>query len=330
MNRALFFFALLATSTVGCATSSKLGAEGPPRATLEVVNQTNYLQQIALDGWTLGTIERGKRARFRRLRPGVWGFSALSSVGARTTRKIPLIRGQIARWNLLPKEAGTEFPVPPGFAEITLVNQAKRDLTVHLLGRPAQSLFSGDTLRLLDIEPGARQLVIEVPGTSYHREMPLTVDAKATLSIDLTVDVGSIQIWNSTGEKVQLLLDGMVQPLIENGTSHELSDVLVGVRQLRAHGLKTGRKYYKTLSMDPNEKLSWDLSASEGRLEVVNKSGDDVSVAVDGKDVGTLSATQSRSFVDLPLGHRRVTATGQSSRYQWTINMPLQSGQSHR
>jgi len=294
-----------------------------------VVNRAPDAARVDLDGWELGVVKPGQRVRFRRLRPGVRTVRA--TVGTLDQRaELTLRGGGTAEYVVMPADASTALDVPAEFGRIRLVNRAGRDLEVRVGEQSERTLMSGDTRILLDQPVGSHEIIVRLPGSSYRRTLRAAVTAGDEVTLEVTLETGQLRLTNRTGTAVRLFVDGLPRRTIDNEVQVDIDDLVVGVHKLRAVAVDSAREFLRTVNVTRDRELVWDLTASEGHLSVTNNTGEALAFAIDGTDRGTLAVGKELVWKDVSIGLRRVAATGQSSGYRWTADIPVTPGQRAR
>ena len=311
-----------------CATTAPpRPAEQPDGATLEVANRTTLDFEISVNGWTVGLVRSGSRARFRHLSPGEARLTALSPGYQLKETALTLARASTSTWELIPPpDTGRALTSPPEFGTITLANQTKKDLEFTVDGGPPRTLLGGEERTVRDISAGERVVLWTVPGTLYRRAVTVAVPPGGVIRIPAALEVGTLSIVNQTGEVVRLFIDGIEQQRVSNGATELLESVLVGVHRLRGVGEDTGKEHFWTIHMDDRGALTWDLSDTSGRLSLHNHTGETLKLTIDGKESGALEPGKTLEFKELALGVREVAAAGQTSSYRWTAEIPIRTG----
>lgn len=316
----------------GCAAHQPAHRPGPSTigrsgATLEVANRTPDPLEIAVAGWTVGSVDSGERARFRALRGGTRRVTAWTArAGKPWTRQLQLKVGGITAWEILPRDGRPPTPVPAAFGSVLLVNRSGRDLDLRFEGDDARTLLDGDTQRLLDIGAGPRSLEVRAPGTRYLRTHSLTVAPGSELRYEVRIDSGELRVTNTTGEAVLFFLDGIELRTVGNAITTTIPGLVVGVHRLRAVGSATGKIHFRSIRMARAQQIRWDLSATQGQLLLRNATGERLTLTIDAKPRGELPNGKTLRIEDAPLGKRRVEALGSSTGHRWSADVPLTAG----
>ncbi len=330
--RPMHFRAPIAALLTVCACASAppprsaSHASVPARAALEVVNRTALSWEIALNGWTLGVVPPGDRRIFRHLRPGDWPLSAHRPLYTTKRHRTQGVAARTTVWEILPPPDRTPLAVPPALGAIRVRNPTERDLLLQVDDGPVRSLLAGDTRRLDDIPAGTRSLHVRAPGTRYHRAVPVAVLGGEITAVEAPVEVGRLEVSNTTGEAVRILIDGIERRTVADRVVARIDDLLVGVHDLRAVGAVTRRESLRRVEIAADAVLEWDLSAASGRVRLRNRTGERLALAVDGAPRGELATGADASFEDIPLGRRLVTAEGKTTSYRWSAELPVVAG----
>ncbi len=320
--------ALLAACVAHCAPPPETSShyEPSPSAALEVSNRTQGPVEVAVGGWTLGTVGAGSRARFRALRSGRHRVTARDARrGKPWTQTLQFTRGEVSTWEVLPRDGQATAP-PPAFGSALLVNVTGRDLDIRFESEEAHTLLSGDTRRVDDLLAGQRSLEVRVPGTRYVRNQIVNVTAGARSRHEVQIEAGMLAITNRTGESVRLFIDNRERRVVRNGISTTLDGLVVGVHKLRAVGTRTGKLHFRTIRIAHKTTLRWDLSATQGQLVLRNLTGETLTLSLDGQDRGKLAHGKSLRITDAKLGRRSVVARGLSTSHRWSADVPLSAG----
>ena len=123
-----------------------------------------------------------------------------------------------------------------------------------------------------------------------------------------------------------MLVDGIEGQRVADDTETRLPSLVVGGRQLRAVGVTSGKEHLRTVRVTEDETLPWDLTASRGRLVLTNRTGDLLTVRIDDAARGELADGKSIELDDVPLGLRHIVATGRSTGFRWSADVPLNAG----
>ena len=311
---------------LGCGAPQLAGPpEGPPRASLEIVNRTPIAADVSVEGWYVGSVPGGERRRFHELTPGQRSVEARAAHHEPIRQVVSLLAGRTTLWTLLPSE-GDPRPEPPPLGALLLVNAAGRDLEVRLDGQLARTLPDGDRRLLADTSAGPHELTLTVPGTHYRRTLTLTVEEAQTTAATLTVETGAVEVKNATGESVAVIVDGVSRATVPDKSATRLDGLLVGVHPLVGRGLDSRKEHARTLRVPQGEVIPWDLAAAAGRLVLVNRAGEALDVGIDDAAAGRIADAGRMEISDVRLGLRRVVATGVRTGYRWTADVPVSPG----
>ena len=301
----------LALVSVACATApvTTRPGEGSLQSQLEVENRSLHVQRVSVDGWELGEVAAGTRARLGPVEPGRRRVTAFVTGRVATLdREEAFLGGQVTRVSIVPAEAPLASPAP--FGTLELENASRQDLLVELDDRAPMRLLPGDRRRLTDVQVGERALRLRVPETRYRRHLTVPVlEGDAVVRAVLRVETGSLRIVNPTTEVVLVRIDDAQPTPVAPGAEVTLSEVLATVHTLTAHGERTGIEHRRTVQLTADTTLSWDLSASGGRLSIVNKTGEGLAVSWPGGGA-ELAAGKSLSVERLGPGPVAVEARG--------------------
>ena len=319
---------LLLILTSGCGHSVVIDPAGPPRATLEVINRTNTPALVDVSGEFLGTVASGTRSRFRMLNPGMTQLVARTgdSTTSQWKTQKQLLGGQVVNWELKPVK-GAPLELPPKLTKLELKNTSNNALDFSLDGTVPRTLMPRDTRTVFDLPVGPHKLVVTVPLRRYHRVVSVELKAGQKNILNIGVETAKLVVTNKTSEGISLLVNGITVAQVPNGQKHTISDLVVGLHQLRVRGNKSSREYSRKVRLVKDEVYSWDLTAAEGEVTLKNRTGETIHYHLGERQKGILADKASVSLKNVPLGALTAKGTGTESNYVWSAELSVTPSQ---
>ncbi|MFT5432349.1 MAG: hypothetical protein ACI9OJ_003048, partial [Myxococcota bacterium] len=144
--------------------------------------------------------------------------------------------------------------------------------------------------------------------------------------VEVILETGTLRLTNRTGESVRLYIDGIVDRTVEADNQIDISGLVVGVHSLRAVAADSSREYLRTVNVSRDQELTWDLSAANGLVSLKNLTGEVLTLTIDDTDRGTLATGKTIGLDNVPLGLRVIRATGSTTGYTWSAEIPVTAG----
>jgi len=330
---------LLALLLVHCAETRSYTRVAPQDVTLEVLNRTPADLRIAVRGRVEGVVRSGERVRYRHLTRGPALLearpreAAQRDVGPWTEQRE--LAAATERWEIV--TPGAAVPEPAALVDLTVKNPSRHAVVVTVDGRRLGRVFGHEEQTFLDLTEGA------------HHIVAATAEGGLTVADDLELAAGTLDSWtvrftgarlevvNDTAEAVRLSIDGAARGIIEAGGTWTSSDEQPGLRVVTATSVLSRHPWQTALELSTASPTQWRLGTSGATLRVDNRTGETVTVSLDGHAPQTIPAGGIADIADLPVGAVAPTAVGADSgsryaaelqlgasqRYTWTI-FPVQ------
>ncbi|MGB0588954.1 MAG: hypothetical protein ACPGU1_04660 [Myxococcota bacterium] len=312
--------------SAGCATASSWRDAIPKTATLEVSNRTNEVRQVVVRGASEGSVDPGTRRRFRWLAPGPADITALAKQATTETHRVQLIGGETSLW-----EIGTSLPSPPTLGDLKVTNQLKRPVALTVSGAPQGVVLAGDTRSLRDLETGDVTVTALADETGLHLSHTVTISEASEVSWTINAPTGQALVINDSAEYMSLLLDGRELGHILPGDQREVTDIAVGEHTFTAISVGNSVARHHSFTLQPEVPYTWSLSAERGTIEIVNRSGEALTVQpVTGHEVLQIDAGMSAKLTDIPPGARTLNAVGLTSQMPYEELFNVRPGQQVR
>lgn len=315
MSRRFPVYAAFTTLTALTVTAVLIIGAGSASAksrldgSLSVTNDRRAPVSIRIDGTPRGSIPGLTTVRLRDVPNGV------------RVVKVRGPRGGVAVHELKvrPRKHAT-LRIAPIFAKARVLNRVGVSMRVAIDGRFIGTVSNGSSLVTGPMRGGSYRLTATplgvAPGHSARLQRTLTITPGGKNVMKLSNYLSSLKVTNPFGGRARLLIDGRSQGKLNSGDSVLVSGLLPGVHKLsfrrRGRTLSTN-----SITLAMGSKRAFTPALPTGQLRVSNQRRRSVSIAINGRNVGTLAPGQSRVFSGLPLG--QVTVQARSSRKVKTL-----------
>jgi hypothetical protein len=196
-----------------------------------------------------------------------------------------------------------------GQGEVQVHNRFQVPVTVFIAGRHYGVVFPGQTAIYYNLPAGPAHFM------ASNRDLPaqilmsqqIQVIARSRIPVQISPAGGFLRLVNSRNEWVDVSVDGRPDQRLGPNSSTLVAGVEVGHRELTAHA--GGREIQKTRApIYQGQTYTWYVRAPSGSLRIVNRTGEWITLRIDGKPRGRVQPMRQHFVSNLPLGQRNLLA----------------------
>jgi len=287
---------------------------GPWGGRIRVENPVDEELWVYRNGRFLGVVPPGMEIEFagqplgknllevRRASGDIWSSAAVDTGEKRDASK-PLV---LARETL----------------DVTLENQSGEELLLDpALGEAGATIAVG-ARRLVRVPKGLSS--IRARGSKTGLGYSVRVDRGGDTDLVVSPQVGGVRVKNSSGEALELLLDGAVVGTLQAEGSYAESKLLPGRHTLAGRRPGTQAALHSTaFELSASGWFTWTITGTTPVTSVVNKSGEGVTLSVDG---GVAGALPQGAATKVAVGRDDVVVSADGGKSKQSVRVILPKG----
>jgi len=289
--------ALCALGAIASCGAPEVRVDPPPTAALEVANLTEDTIRVSLGAEALGDVLPASRARFGGLPAREATFVVERAQGGfLMTITATLEAGKTSR-----VKVGRGRADPPAVSSVRVTSAQPVDLELRLDGKRVGLVVANGETTLEGIPAGSHVIeAVAASGPGFRVRVEVPSDEAARVAFDAAP--ASVVLDNDTADEQWIQIDGVDALRIDPGTRREGPLLVAGWHVVEARSLTTRAVLRRPLKLEPAQERVLRLGTSTGALVVVNRTGDDAAVELNGQALALLGVNERRRIDGLVPG----------------------------